>query len=128
MKWHNLAVEEVLKELDVSRSGLSENTARERLRQYGANELKEKAKTPAIVVFLRQFASPLIYILIVAAIIEIFIMNKLTDAAVILIVVILNAIIGFIQESRAERAMEALKHLAVPQAKVYRNGAEVIIP
>jgi len=122
MKWHNLTVEEALKELDTSRSGLSEEKAKERLHQYGPNELREKGKRPAIIVFLRQFASPLIYILLAAALIEFVVMRKPTDASVILAVVFINSIIGFVQESRAERAMEALKRLAVPQAKVLRQG------
>lgn len=123
MNWHNLTVEEVLKNLDSTRSGLSEEKAKERLRQYGPNELTAKAKTPAVIVFLRQFASPLIYILLIAAVIELTVMRKPTDAAVILTVLIINSIVGFIQESRAERAMEALKRLAVPYAKVLRQGA-----
>jgi len=123
MKWHNLTVEETLKELDALRSGLSEEKAKERLHQYGPNELTAKGKTPAVIVFLRQFASPLIYILLAAALIEFFVMHKPTDASVILAVVFLNAIIGFVQESRAERAMEALKRLVVPYAKVLRQGA-----
>src|SRR4030042_2072575 len=123
MKWHNLAVEDTLKELDASRSGLSEEKAKERLQQYGPNELTEKGKRSAVMVFLRQFASPLIYILLVAALIEFIVMHKPTDAAVILTVLMVNSIVGFIQESRAERAMEALKRLAVPYAKVLREGA-----
>ncbi|MFC1939176.1 cation-translocating P-type ATPase [Chloroflexota bacterium] len=123
MNWHNLTVEEALKNLDSTRSGLSEETAKERVIQYGPNELTSKGKTPAVIVFLRQFASPLIYILLIAAVIELTVMQKPTDAAVILTVLLINAIIGFIQENRAERAMEALKRLAVPYAKVLRQGA-----
>jgi Ca2+-transporting ATPase len=103
--------------------GLSEEEARERLRQYGPNELRENGRVPRVIVFLRQFASPLIYILLVAALIELVVMHKPTDAAVILAVVTINSIIGFVQESRAERAMEALKRLTVPHAKVLRLGA-----
>ena len=125
MKWHNLTVGEALKELDASRYGLSEEKAKERLQQYGPNELREKGKRPAILVFLRQFASPLIYILLAAALIEFFVIRKPTDASVILAVVFINAIIGFVQESRAERAMEALKRLTVAQAKVLRQGTAV---
>jgi Ca2+-transporting ATPase len=123
MKWHNLTVEETLKELDASRFGLSDEQAEERLRQYGPNELMDKGRTPAVLVFLRQFASPLIYILLVAAVIQFAIMHEPTDAAVILAVLIINSVVGFIQESRAERAMEALKRLTVPHAKVLRQGA-----
>jgi Ca2+-transporting ATPase len=123
MKWHNLTVEETLKELDASRSGLSQEKTKKRLHQYGPNELREKGKNPVVLVFLRQFASPLIYILFAAALVEFFVMHKPTDAAVILTVLIINSIVGFIQESRAERAMEALKRLVVPYAKVLRQGA-----
>jgi P-type Ca2+ transporter type 2C len=128
MQWHNLTVAATLKELDTSRSGLSEEEAKERLHQYGSNELTEKGKRPTIMVFLRQFASPLVYILLAAALIEFIVMRKPTDASVILAVVFLNAIIGFVQESRAERAMEALKRLAVRYAKVLRQGAVTEIP
>lgn len=126
-RWHNLTAEEALKRLDSSSSGLSHQQATERLHQYGLNELLEKGKKPAIMVFLRQFASPLIYILLVAALIELFVMRKPTDATVIFAVLLINAIIGFIQESRAERAMEALKRLAAPRAKVKRQGSVVYI-
>ncbi len=123
MNWYNLSSAEALNKLDSTRAGLAEETARKRLEQYGTNELREKGKTPAVMVFLRQFASPLIYILLVAAAIELIVMQKTTDAAVILVVVFLNAIIGFVQENRAERAMEALKQLAAPRAKVLRQGS-----
>ena len=126
-KWHNLDVEEALR-LGSDRSGLSEVSARERLKQYGSNELREKAKTPWPIVFLRQFASPLIYILLIAAAAEIILLKKPADATVILVVVLINSIIGFLQEHKAERAMEALRRLTVPQAKVWRQGAVARIP
>jgi P-type Ca2+ transporter type 2C len=128
IKWHNLSSEEVLSKLNSSRSGLPGEEAKSRLHQYGPNELTEKGKRPTILVFLRQFASPLIYILLAAALIEFLIMRKPTDASVILAVVFINAIIGFVQENRAERAMEALKRLTVPQAKVLRKGGVVHSP
>jgi len=123
MKWHNLKVEEALSRLGSSRAGLSEDEALKRLSQYGPNALTEKGKTHPLIVFLRQFASPLIYILLVAVLVEIFIMQKPTDALVILAVLTINAIIGFIQESRAEQAIEALKKLIVPHARALRGGA-----
>jgi len=126
--WHNLSAEEVLKELDSSRSGLTEKEVKKRLETFGPNELTEKAKRPAILIFLRQFASPLIYILLAAAMVEFFIIQKPTDALVILAVVLINSIIGFIQESKAEQAMEALKRLAVPQAKILRDGEIIQSP
>jgi len=123
MRWHNLSIEEVLSRLESTRQGLSQEQAAARLSQYGPNELKEKGRIPAAIVFLRQFASPLIYILLIAALVELVVMQKPTDAAVILVVLTVNAVIGFIQEMRAERAMEALKKLAVPRAKVLRSGS-----
>ncbi|MFA5400851.1 MAG: HAD-IC family P-type ATPase [Dehalococcoidia bacterium] len=123
MRWHNLSIEEVLSRLESTRQGLSQEQAAVRLSQYGPNELKEKGRIPAAIVFLRQFASPLIYILLIAALVELVVMQKPTDAAVILVVLTVNAVIGFIQEMRAERAMEALKKLAVPHAKVLRSGS-----
>ena len=122
MKWHNLQVEEALSRLESSHTGLLEADALKRLNQYGSNSLKEKDKTHPLIIFLRQFASPLIYILLIAVLVEIFIMRKPTDALVILAVLTINAIIGFVQESRAEQAMEALKKLIVPRARVLRGG------
>ncbi|MCX7912511.1 MAG: calcium-transporting P-type ATPase, PMR1-type [Dehalococcoidales bacterium] len=128
MKWHNFSADDVLKELGSGLSGLSEEEAARRLRQYGSNELAEKGRKSPVLIFLHQFASPLIYILLIAALIELFVMRKPTDAAVIFAVLLINAIIGFVQESRAEQAMEALKHLASPRAKVRRAGMLTDIP
>lgn len=121
-KWHNLSAEEALKKLESSRPGLSAGEAQKRLNQYGLNELREKTRIPLPLVYLRQFASPLIYILLIAAAISLFVIQKPTDAAVIFAVVFINSVIGFIQEYKAERAMEALKRLSVPMAKVLRQG------
>ncbi len=123
MNWHNLSVAQALKELDTSQSGLSDEAARERLQRYGPNRLAEKGKRPAIIVFLRQFASPLIYILLFAVVIELAVLRKSADAAVIMTVLVLNAVIGFVQESKAEQAMEGLKRLATPHARVLRQGS-----
>ncbi|MFW6138216.1 MAG: cation-translocating P-type ATPase [Spirochaetota bacterium] len=120
-KWHIMETEEALKTLNSIKSGLSEEDAVKRLSTYGPNELKAKKKTPPIMVFLKQFLSPLIYILIAAAVISIIVKHPL-DAIVIASVLILNAFIGFIQESRAEKAMEALIKLTAPMAKVKRDG------
>ncbi len=124
-RWHNLQVEEVLRELQSSRSGLSEEEAKRRLSLHGHNQLSEKRKTSRVLIFLRQFASPLIYILLVAVIVELAVMRKPTDAAVIFGVVLINSTIGFFQESKAEQAMESLKRLVVPHAKIMRGGKVV---
>ncbi len=124
-RWHNLQAEEVLKELRSDRSGLTEEEARRRLALHGPNQLAEKRRTSRVLIFLRQFASPLIYILLVAVIVELAVMRKPTDAAVIFGVVLINSIIGFFQESKADQAMESLKRLVVPHAKMMRDGKVV---
>jgi len=126
-QWHSLSSTEVLSALNSSRPGLTENQAAELLRQFGPNDLKVKKKTPPVVVFFKQFLSPLIYVLIVAAVISI-IAEHYIDAWVILGVLIANATIGYMQETRAEKAMEALLQMAAPRAKVRRDGTVRQIP
>jgi len=126
-QWHLLSPNEALQTLNSKRSGLTETEAKSRFSQYGPNELKGKKKTPPILIFLRQFLSPLIYVLLVAAIISI-IVEHFIDAGVIIGVLLLNAAIGFIQETRAEKAMEALIQMAAPKARVRRDGKVELIP
>ncbi len=126
-QWHKLPISETLEALGSRRSGLAVSEAAARLLQYGPNELKGKKKTPPLVVFLRQFLSPLIYVLLVAAVISL-IVEHFIDAGVILGVLVLNAAIGFIQETRAEKAMEALIQMAAPRARVRRDGDIKLIP
>src|SRR4030042_6557410 len=109
-QWHSLQSDEALLVLGSRHSGLSEAEAEARLLQYGANELKGKKKTPPVLVFLRQFLSPLIYVLIAAVIIS-FVVQHYIDALVILGVLLFNATVGFMQESRAEKAMDGLVKL-----------------
>jgi Ca2+-transporting ATPase len=126
-KWHNLNRDEVLKILDSRTSGLTATEVSDRLRQYGPNQLKGRKKVPPVVVFLRQFLSPLIYVLLAATVIS-FIIGSAIDATVILVVLLLNAIIGYVQETRAEKAMEALIQMAAPQANVQRDGKVTMLP
>lgn len=121
MSWHELDVKEVLKNLESSQNGLSGQEARKKLIQYGPNELKEEKKISPLMIFLRQFKSFLIIILIAAAVIS-FLIESMLDTVVILIIVILNAVLGFVQEYKAEKAMEALKKLAAPKTLVLREG------
>jgi len=125
--WHSLSSRDVLTRLGSSNSGISESEAKKRLSEYGYNELKGKKKISPFIVFLRQFLSPLIYVLLIASILSIF-MGHFMDAAVIMVVVLLNAVIGFIQETRAEKAMEALIQMAAPKAKVERGGKILLLP
>lgn len=120
-KWHALSINETFGVLKVSSNGLTVDEAIGRLKEYGHNELATKKATPAIVIFLRQFLNPLVYILIGASIVK-FVVGGVMDGSVILAVILIMAIIGFIQEARAEKAMEALKQLTAPKAKVKRAG------
>jgi Ca2+-transporting ATPase len=125
--WYNHSPDEALLALDSRRSGLNDAEVGARLLQYGPNQLKGKKKTPPVLVFLKQFLSPLIYVLLVAAVISL-IVGHFIDAWVVLGVLLLNAIIGFIQETRAEKAMEALIQMAAPRARVRRDGNIRMIP
>ena len=126
-QWYHLSREKVLESLETGRQGLTSVQAKARLLKYGPNLLAGKKKTPPIVVFLQQFLSPLIYVLLAAVVISI-IAGHYIDGYVILGVLILNAIIGYMQETRAEKAMEALIRMAAPQAQVRRDGVYKMVP
>jgi Ca2+-transporting ATPase len=125
--FHSKDIKEIFQELKISEKGLTKEQAEKRLKEFGPNEIAQKKKASIILIFLKQFHSPLIYILFVAMIIS-FIFGHLIDAYVILAVVLINATIGFIQERKAERAIDALKKLIISYAKVYRNEEIVKIP
>jgi len=125
--FHSKDIKNILQELKTSEKGLTKEQADERLKKVGLNEISKKKKTPLILIFLKQFNSPLIYILFIAMIIS-FIFGHLVDAYVILAVVLINATIGFVQERKAERAIDALKKVIVSYAKVYRDEEIVKIP
>ena len=126
-QWYNSDPEDVLKILGSRRGGLTADEVAERLEKHGPNQLEGRKKTSAILQFLSQFLSPLIYVLLVAVVISL-IVGHYTDAWVILGVLILNAIIGYVQESKAEQSMEALMKLASPRASVRRDGRQKEIP
>jgi P-type Ca2+ transporter type 2C len=126
--WYSYTPEEALKALSSNRDGLSEKEVQTRLAHYGPNRLREKKRASPLFLLLKQFASPMVYILLIVVIVEALLLDSLTDAGVILFIVLLNAMIGFVQELRAERALEALKRMTSPMARVKRNGAEHDIP
>lgn len=127
-EWYKLGVSEVTKELNGDlESGLKGEEAKRRIGEYGPNELKEKKGPPLIFIFLKQFAEPLIIILLIAAAISGFLFEW-GDTVVILIVVALNAVLGVSQEIRAERAIAALKRMARPQVTVVRDDNPTRIP
>ena len=120
-------IEEILKQYSTQKEGLSSAEAKARLEKYGLNKLKEQKKDSPLKIFLSQFLDVLIFMLIIAAIASYMIGNHL-DAVVIVVVVIINSIIGFIQEYRAENAMEKLKSLVTTVAHVKRDGTLKRIP
>ena len=127
MKWQNLNVDEVLKNVKSDENGLNTKEASERVLKYGKNELVEEEKPGLIKRFLGQFKDFLIVLLIVAALAA-AVVGDTTDAAVIMVVVILNAVVGFMQENRAENAMEKLKGMTSTQAIVLRDGKKQEVP
>jgi len=126
MEYQKKEVDEIYREFNSGSNGLSDSEAKARLQKYGLNELKETKRISALKIFLRQFASPVVWILIIALIISV-IADQGIDAIIIGIILILNAILGFIQEFRAEKAIEALKKIATKKAIVIRGGVQKII-
>src|SRR3990167_5005211 len=120
---HHKTIEQVFKELETDENGLTEKEAEARLEKYGLNEIQQFKKISPIKIFLNQFNNIVIYILIFALVVSIF-LNETIDAIVIGAIVIVNAIIGFIQEYHAEKAIEALKKLASLKATVIREEKE----
>jgi Ca2+-transporting ATPase len=125
--WHRHDIETTLSHFGTTRNGLTEAAAKERLITYGPNEMEEKKKKSVLVMFLEQFKDLMILILLAAAIIA-GLIGDLTDTLVIMAIVVANAIIGFIQEYRAEGAMAALKAMTAPIATAIRGGAPSRIP
>ncbi|MBI4401824.1 MAG: cation-translocating P-type ATPase [Nitrospirae bacterium] len=126
--WHALTPEALTGELRANLdAGLTEREARQRLADHGPNELPESPPASPLTIFLAQFASLIIWVLIGAAVIS-GLLHEWVDAAAILAIVILNAILGFVQEYRAERSLAALKKLSITTARVIRDGAVRAIP
>ncbi|MBI4436279.1 MAG: calcium-translocating P-type ATPase, SERCA-type [Candidatus Omnitrophica bacterium] len=126
--WHAASIEEIVQVLSTGLSrGLSASEASQRLLRDGPNELKEKKGPTAFGIFLDQFKDFIIWVLIGAAAVSGF-LKEWIDALAIIAIVILNAILGFIQEYRAEKALAALKKLSAPRAKIIRDGAVRFVP
>ena len=132
-KYFNKDVEIIEKELETNKkNGLSKERVEEKTKKYGFNELREKKKDSIFKKFIEQFKDFSIIVLIIAAIVSggvgVAQGEGMTDTIIILIVVLLNAVIGVAQESKAEKSLEALKKLSSHAAKVIRDGKEIVIP
>ena len=139
MEFYNINLKEVFHKLKSSDEGLTQEEAQIRLEKFGHNELKSKKKISPLKIFFSQFKEFIILILILAAIISTIIpivekgitnisLGDMVDSIVITIIIILNALFGFVQEYNAEKSIEALKKLASPKAKVLRNNREYELP
>ncbi len=139
--WHTGKTDDVMLELDVTHEGLTSQEAQERLKKYGYNELIAKKRKSALSMFLGEFKDIFILLLIAATIFSAIIgyydvltgaaegfMEAMADSIIIGAIVILVAITGFVQEYRAEKAIEAMKKLTAPKARVIRDGEEMVIP
>ena len=121
-RWWQESVEQVVASLDGNlSSGLTSAEAAARLAKYGPNQLEEKKGSSPLSIFLSQFRGFIIWVLIGAAIVSGF-LQEWVDALAIIAIVILNAVLGFIQEYRAEKALAALRKLSSPTSKVIRDG------
>jgi Ca2+-transporting ATPase len=125
--WHTLSEDETLRALETSPQGLSREEARSRLLRFGPNLLREEKRASPFVLFLEQFKSFLIITLLIAVVISAF-LGETWDAVLIAVIVLFAAGLGFVQEYRAERVLEALKRMAAPTASVLRQGEEKEIP
>src|SRR4051794_17307136 len=127
MNWYKLSTAEIWELAGTNVNGLSTSVAEARLLETGPNELQESKRKSIVQMLLAQFTDVMILILLAAAVIS-GVIGDLTDTLVILVIVLLNAVIGFLQEYRAEKAMKALKQMAVSQARVLRDGSIIWLP
>jgi P-type Ca2+ transporter type 2C len=127
MTWHSYTSEETLRALSTKMEGLNASEASRRLDEYGLNQLESPHKPSPVRIFLSKFKDYLIIVLIFAALVS-YLAGETTNAYVVLGIIILVAFIGFLQEYKAERAMEALRDMVAPEADVFRDGKLVSIP
>jgi P-type Ca2+ transporter type 2C len=127
MNWWQQETTKVVSMLTSSEKGLSSETASSRLKEVGPNELQEKKRKSPLTIFFNQFKDFMILVLLAAAVVA-GAVGDLTDTIIIVVIVILNAVIGFMQENKAEEAMEALKKISALKAHVIRDGNNIAIP
>ncbi len=128
VSWHALSPEDVLKQLDTPlQSGLTSEEAAKRLSEFGPNQLQEKPRPTFLQLVLAQLNNFVVILLIIASVIS-ALLGEWIDAAAIMTIVVLNSILGVVQESRAEEALAALKRMSAPEAHVLRDGRRVMVP
>ena len=127
LSWYSKSIHEVFSELKSGKDGLSHDEAELRLKRDGPNKLPDAKVDGILKIFLRQFQSPLIYILIVAAVIVLFLGENI-DATIIFLVLLFNAIVGTIQEGKAQNTLQALKKFSNTNTTILRDGNELVIP
>ncbi len=123
----NLSRDNTLKKLDTKLTGLTDKDVKVRQQEYGLNKLPEEPQAPWFKVLLEQFKSPLVYVLIIASVVS-FILHEPVDAAVIMAAVVIQVIVGFVQEFRAQKSLAALKQVISLKARVMRDRKEFSIP
>ncbi|MFB2863219.1 HAD-IC family P-type ATPase [Aeromonas sp. MdU4] len=127
VSWHHVSVDRALQQQGVTLAGLSPQEVSSRQAQYGANQLPATARRSDVTRFLLQFHNILIYVLLGCALVTAWLAHWI-DTGVILAVVTANALIGFIQEGKSEKAMDAIRHMLAPHASVIRHGERISIP
>jgi Ca2+-transporting ATPase len=141
-EWHAMKIEELMRALKASEKGLSEEEAKRRLLEFGPNELVERKRVTPFQIFLGQFKDVFVIMLLIAIVISLMVawykttiapgaegsVDEYVDAITIGAIVVLNAVVGFVQEYRSEKAMEAMKKLTAPKARLLREGKEAIVP
>jgi P-type Ca2+ transporter type 2C len=126
-EWHALETQEVLDHLKVQGNGLTSQEAKRRLERYGPNQLKEAPRPTFLQMLWEQLNNFVVILLIVASVVS-ALLGDYVEAAAIMAIVVLNAVLGIVQERRAEEALAALKKLAAPDAQVVRDGRRLSIP
>lgn len=124
--WHILSEDELFAKLKATRDGLSAAEATQRLGEHGANEIQEAKPIRRITIFLRQFTSLIVWLLVIAAVVAAT-LGEIVDATAILAIVFLNGVIGFYQEHKAEQSIAALRKMTAPLARVRRSGRSLIV-
>jgi len=125
--WHAQPAEQILQQLDSTHSGLSAEQAQQRLQQFGPNRLPQRQGNGAFKRLLLQFHNLLIYVLLLSALVTLA-LGEWLDSAVIVAVVVINALVGFIQEGKAEQAMRAIQKLLTLDSRVRRAGHTLSVP